>query len=78
MWRMGRRAISDGKETQSLTLSASPERPQPSSDLFSVYARVARGGEGNSHSRYLICRIYREIMYFRHFEIKSGSCKLMF
>lgn len=63
MWRMGRRAISDGEETQerdcypqSITLSeepkvSSPEHPQQSSDLFSVRARVAGGGrEGNSHS----------------------------
>lgn len=60
---MGRRAISGGEETQerdcdyqSIALREEPkisftDRPQQSSDLFSVQARVTRGGgEGNSHS----------------------------
>lgn len=92
---MGRRAISDGEETQEREREAvvpkhntlimkyntkgfSTEWPQQLSDLFSVQARVTRGGgEGNSRSC-PICRIFREIISFCHFKIKSGSCQPMF
>lgn len=63
MWRMGRKAISGGEETQERdcdyqsialreeTKISSTEWPQQLSDLFSVQARITRdGGEGNSPS----------------------------
>lgn len=55
---------------------SSTDWPQQSSDLFSVQARVIRGGgEGNSHLC-LICRIFRKSMSFCHLELRVDLVSL--